>query len=221
VNQRSFEIHRLVQISVVKWLEVRNELEVWKTTSVQPLAKTFPSGDFENWSMCKKLLPHAKKVLESSSGNETDLGLARLANNIGWYMRSKGQYNESESLHRRALKTTEKVLGAKHRSTLASANNLASVLQDQGKYGEAEALGRRALNAYERVLGAEHPDTLISVYSLAYLLHQQQKYAVAQPLYERALRSFEKVLEPTHPTTIACSENYSSLLQDLNELEGG
>jgi Tfp pilus assembly protein PilF len=57
----------------------------------------------------------------------------------------QGKYEETEAMHRRALKAREKVLGPEHPYTLTSVSNLGSVLRRQGKYEEAEAMHRRAL----------------------------------------------------------------------------
>jgi tetratricopeptide (TPR) repeat protein len=56
-------------------------------------------------------------------------------------------------LHRRALISVEKVLGAEHPNALISIHNLGSALEKQGKYEEAESMYRRALGGYEKVLG--------------------------------------------------------------------
>lgn len=78
-----------------------------------------------------------------------------------------GNYEEAESLHRRALEGREKALGFEHPHTLSSVNNLGVLLQDQGKDEEAEAMYRRALEAYQKTLGPEHPDTLACRKNLA------------------------------------------------------
>ena len=56
-----------------------------------------------------------------------------------------GKYEKAEEMHR-ALEGSEKVLGTKHSSTLASVNYLTSAPQNLGRYEEAEEMHRRALN---------------------------------------------------------------------------
>jgi len=111
------------------------------------------------------------------------------------------------------------MLEMKHPDTLARLNNLASVLRAQGKYEEAENLRRRDLEGREKVLGMEHPSTLGSVYNLAYLFHSKGQYDAASGLYQRAIAGYQKALGSNHPTSLACSEDYSSMLDELNEKE--
>jgi tetratricopeptide (TPR) repeat protein len=62
------------------------------------------------------------------------------------------EYEEAESMYRRALEGSEKALGLEHPDTLTSISNLALVLERQGKYEEAEAMHCRALSKKERTL---------------------------------------------------------------------
>ena len=219
VENNVFEMHRLVQFATRKWLEQRQELERWKETYIAIMADAFPPGRYENWKRCQMLFPHAVLVLEYRPTEESSLQLwTGVLSNTAWYAAEQGSYDEAEQMDRRALDSREKMLGKEHPDTLTSVSNLASVLQDQGKYEEAEEMNRRALDSREKVLGKEHPDTLTSAYCLAYLLHQQQKYRMAKPFYERALVGYKKVFPSHHPTTKACSEHYTSLLQELDKI---
>ena len=93
------------------------------------------------------------------------------------------------------------------------------MLRYQGKYEAAEEMNRRALEGREKALGKEYPDTLTSVYRLAFLFHQQQQYEAASVLYQRASNGFEGVLGPKHPTIVACARHYSSLLQEVRQMQ--
>ncbi|KAI4221404.1 MAG: hypothetical protein L6R40_008636 [Gallowayella cf. fulva] len=219
IENDMFEMHRLVQFATRKWLEQRQEMERWKETYIAIMADAFPPGRYENWKRCRMLFPHAVLVLEYQPIKKSFLRpWTAVLSNAAWYAAEQGRYDEAEQMDRRALDGREKVLGKEHPDTLTSVSNLALVLRDQGKYDEAEQMNRRALDGSEKVLGKEHPDTLTSVYCLAYLLHQQQRYQMARPLYERALVGYRKVFRSHHPTTKACSEDYTSLLQELNEI---
>lgn len=35
-----------------KWLEINEQLEVWKTSIIQILADVFLDGEYENWIIC-------------------------------------------------------------------------------------------------------------------------------------------------------------------------
>jgi Tetratricopeptide repeat len=208
-----FEMHRLVQFSTKKWLELYNELENWKEKYIKIIDKAFPVGRYENWITCQQLFPHAEMVLSYWPTNEDYLARwALILSNAAQYSKSRGSYKQAEEMSRRALEGHEKALGKEHPHTLTSVGNLAGVLRSQGKYEQAEEMNRRALEGREKALGKEHPDTLTSVYCLAYLLHQQGQYQDALLLYQRANTGYEKILGLDHPTTKAC-RNHSLLLQ--------
>jgi tetratricopeptide (TPR) repeat protein len=166
--------------------------------------------------MHRQVLERREKVL----GVEHPSTLISLCN-LASVLQDQGRYEEAEEMNRRALNEREKVLGAKHPSTLTSVSNLASVLRDLRKYEEAEKLNRRALEGRESVLATDHPDTLTSVYNLAYLLHNKGQYDAASGLYQRAIAGYQKTLGSHHPTSLACSEHYSSMLDELNERRPG
>jgi tetratricopeptide (TPR) repeat protein len=94
-------------------------------------------------------------------------------------------------------------------------SNLARVLQRQGKYAEAETMNRQTLELKEEVLGKAHPATLLSVYCLAHLLQSKKEYEEASILYERACTGFKSSLGSEHPRTVACTRNYSAMLDNI------
>lgn len=66
-------------------------------------------------------------------------------NNLAFVLRSQGNYEEVEQIHRQALALRERVLGKEYPDTLGSMNNLASVLSSQGKYEEAEQIHQQSI----------------------------------------------------------------------------
>ncbi|KAL4984572.1 hypothetical protein BDW68DRAFT_190372 [Aspergillus falconensis] len=212
-EERSFEMHRLVQLSVRVWLDIHKELDQWQEKSRRVIAQILPSGDYENWAQCQRLLPHAREVLKPSVQNDADgLNWASISDNCGLYLSWQGAFAEAEAMHRQALGIKKKVLGAEHPSTLASVDNLGLVLRDQGKYEEAEAMHRQALEGSKKVLGAEHPSTLTSVNNLGLVLGVQGKYEEAEAMHRQALETRKKVLGAEHPITLASFNNLGSVL---------
>lgn len=210
-----FEMHRLVQFSMKKWLEHHDELENWREKYINIMANSFPIGEYENWTVCGKLFPHAEIVLLYLPTNEDYLvQWASILSNAAWYSRKKGSYNMAEDMERRALEMREKVLGKEHPATLVSLSNLALVLQNQGKYKQAEEMNRRALEGYEKVFGKEHPGTVTSLSNLAMVLQNQGKYNQAEEMNRRALEGYEKIFGKEHPDTFKSLNNLSSVLQN-------
>jgi tetratricopeptide (TPR) repeat protein len=221
MNERLFDMHRLVQLSVRAWLDMHQQLYGWQAKSRGIMARAFPDGNYESWTQCRSLLAHANSVLQSiCDGDDEDrLNAATLLSNCGWFLDLQGVYEEAEVMHRRALGAREKVLGSEHPDTLISVSHLGLVLSSQGKYDEAEAMHRRALEARENVLGREQPDTLTSVNDLGNLLSSQGKYDEAEAIHRRALEGYEEVLGREHPNTLTSVSNLGSVLSSQGKYD--
>jgi tetratricopeptide (TPR) repeat protein len=214
IGEQALTMHRLVQLSMRKWLEAENDLGKWVKEAIQALSAAFPSGDYGTWEQCEVLLPHLKEIVNHSTEDEEGLEKqAGCASDAGWYFHQMGEYASAEELFRLSLDVREKMLGREHLNTLASVNNLGLVLESQGKYDEAEAMHRRALEGSEKRLGREHPHTLTSVSNLGSVLESQGNYDEAEAMYRRALEGREKVLGREHPDTLTSVSNLGSVLK--------
>ncbi|KAH0566263.1 hypothetical protein GP486_000338 [Trichoglossum hirsutum] len=219
VEGRSFGMHRLVQLSMRKWLEA-DQLNKWIKASISVLAVAFPDGEYGTWADCQVLLPHAKEVISHRAGDEDDaLNQANIGFNAGKYLYYRGEYKTAEVFIRVSVEARESVLGRQHPDTLTSVNNLGCVLERQGKYEEAEAMHRRALEAREKVLGREHPDTLTSVNNLGWVLGEQGKHEEAEAMHRRDLEESEKVLGREHPETLTSVNNLGCVLERQGKYE--
>jgi tetratricopeptide (TPR) repeat protein len=208
VEGDEFEMHRLVQFSTKKWLELYNELENWKEKYIVIMENAFPVGWYENWTICGKLFPHAQMVLLLCPTNEVHLvQWASILYNAAWYSWETGSYNIAEEMNHRALEGFEKALGKEHPNTLKSINNLALVLRDQGKYKQAEEMNRQAMIGYKKALGKEHPDTLASMNNLALTLGNQGRWKDAEELGVQELKICKRVLGEEHPNTLISINN--------------
>jgi tetratricopeptide (TPR) repeat protein len=216
----SFEIHRLVQVSTQRWLELQGETAKWREEALKVLTAAFPSGDYRTWVACETLSPHAQAVARYIFISDQNLlQRAELLHNMSSYDNGQGRYNLAYERGSDALSTRERVLGPKHPDTLTSMDNLAVVLRGQGKYEAAEEMHRRALELWEKVLGPEHPDTLASMNNLARVLRGQGKYEAAEEMHRQALELREKVLDPEHPDTLASMNNLAVVLRVQGKYE--
>ncbi|EFQ96752.1 hypothetical protein MGYG_09201 [Nannizzia gypsea CBS 118893] len=227
-GHRSFEIHRLVQVSIRGWLESKRQLQGWERKAAEALATVFPTGEYETWSDCQVLLPHAKVVMNYISKNEGDLSSwAKLGHKQqGKYKEAEAMYQravngaeegkdkEAEALYQQVLREREKRLGPDHLDTLLSVTSVGTTLCQQGKYKEAEAMYQRALRGREKILGPDHPNTLNSFSNLGLVLQDQGKYKEAEETYRWVLKEREKVLGLDHPDTLATINNLGSVLRD-------
>ncbi|KFY67480.1 hypothetical protein V496_01551 [Pseudogymnoascus sp. VKM F-4515 (FW-2607)] len=210
----AFEMHRLVQLSTRKWVELNGQLEKWRSEAIKITARLLPGGDYETWSDCQILLPHVRTVMSFKATDQQDLLRAAAINTrLGWYYMLKGEAIRAEPILKEAVVVRERELGVNHPDTLTSVSNLASVLQSQGRYEEAESMNRRALEGSERELGINHPGTLTSVSNLASVLQSQGRYEEAEPINRRALEGYARELGVNHPKTLSIISNLASVLQ--------
>ncbi len=220
INQETFAMHRLVQLSVRQWLEHEDRKGHYARQALQLLANRFPHSDYENWQMCESLLPHAQQVLNHDSTLEKDGGKrAHLLSNISLYYRQQGRYVSAYQAVSEAYNIDREQLGEVATDTLQSLSLLASVLQEQGKYEAAEEMNQRALKGYETTLGLEHPETLVSVNNLALVFQHQGKYEAAEEMNQRALKGREKLLGLEHSHTLISVHNLASVFQDQGKYE--
>jgi len=215
----TLSIHRLVQ-EVLKDQMPEETQRLWAERAVRAVSSAFPNPEYRNWDVCRKYLLHAQ--ICSTLIEQYDLlftEAATLLNNLGYYLWQRGEYEQVESLHQRALAINENVLGAEDSDTATSLVHLGFFYMEQGKYEEAEPLHQRSLSIYEKVLGQDHPWTATSLNNLAALYDDQGKYEQAEPLYQRALAIRERVLGPDHPDTSHSLNNLAALYDNQGKYE--
>ena len=61
-TDETFEMHALVQLATRKWLKSNGKLEQWKQQYIKNLSIEFPTEEYENWTYCYMLFPHAKSA---------------------------------------------------------------------------------------------------------------------------------------------------------------
>ncbi|KAF2804921.1 TPR-like protein [Mytilinidion resinicola] len=215
LDGREFEMHRLVQFSIKKWLEVYNELEEWKEAYITLMDDNDPVGRYKNWAVCQALFPHARAVVACQpAGGRAVEAWASVLFKAAWYAYEMGKYKEAEEMSQGALEAREAALGAEHPDTLASMNNLAT-----GKCKEAENMDRKVLEAREKTLGREHPSTLMSMNNLALVLQEQGKYEQTEGMNGQALEGWEKVLGKEHPDTLMSMNNLATVLKEQGKYQ--
>ncbi|KAI9764195.1 MAG: hypothetical protein M1839_005973, partial [Geoglossum umbratile] len=206
-----FEMHRLVQFSMKKWLELYDELDRWKGMYVTLMNGSYPVGRHENWMVCQALFPHAQAVIACRPTDVKSLeAWASVLFKAAWYAGEMGNYQTAQEMGLSALEAREATLGVEHPETLSSINSLGVVFGWQGKYIEAEAMHRRALEAKERVLGPEHSSTLTSMANLASTYSNQGRWKEAEELEVQVMETSARVLGKEHPDTLTSMAGLAS-----------
>ena len=111
-----------------------------------------------------------------------------------------GKYAEAVPLARKALATSQAVLGERHPDTALSLNNLAGLLQAQGDYAAAKPLYEQALAIDKEALGEKHPGYATYLNNLASLLKAQGTTPPPSPSTSRLWRSARRCSASATPT---------------------
>jgi tetratricopeptide (TPR) repeat protein len=213
IQKDSIEMHRLVQLSTRRWLEVQGQTEKWKQEYIKRLAKAFPDGNFENWSTCQRLFPHAEAAVSQRPLNSVSLlEWAHILTCAAWYAWAQGNFGIAEKMIRKAVTTRRESLGAENYNTGISLEVLALVLAAQGEFEQAEKIHREALEGSEKSRGKEDRNTLTIVSNLAEILRHQGKLKQAEEMARRALEGRERVLSQEHPDILASKNNLAHIL---------
>ena len=210
-KDRYFDMHRLVHIASVWWLEKHQERAAWMNTALARLEEVVPygvHGHKDGWTV---YLPHAVQVAGSKGFAGTGASLS-LLERVGWCQEDLGQHLAAEMTHRQVLSVRKERLGKEHPATLASMSNVARTLGEQGRHAEAEKLHRKVLASYKKVFGDEHPDTLTSRSNLALILSEQDKHAEAEEMQRDALALVKKRKGEHHPDVLMSMSNLAAVL---------
>ena len=215
----TLSIHRLVQ-RVLKDQMNKEAQRKWAERTVKAVNHVFPNPEYTNWDICRRYFFHAQVCIAIIYQWELLFSeAATLLNNVGFYLWQRGEYEQVESLHQRALAIREQVQGPDHSDTATSLSHLAFFSMQQGKYEEAEPLYQRALAIYEKAYGSDHPGVAIVLNNLAELYRRQGKYKEAEPLYQRALAIKERVWGSDHPSTAISLSALAELYRDQGKYE--
>ncbi len=213
-NEAIFNIHRLVQLSTQKWLELQHVLVEWQEKALNAVFANCPlNGEFENWATWETISPDVQVVLEYIFSTEPyQLKRASILRKASSYDMEQGQYGAAYEKGIEAQTMCQKLLGKEHPDTLTNMSNLALVLNYQGKYVEAEEMNRQVLKLREKMVGKKHPDTLMSMSNLASVLNSQGKYVEAEEMNRQVLKLREKTLGKEHPNTLTSMSNLAFTL---------
>ena len=227
----SVSMHRLVQAVTADQMPAGLASQ-WRQAAAALVEAAIP-GDPQlpaTWSTYAALVPHARAVLDLTSG-----GLWQIARYLGF----SGSYPAARDLSRQigdAYKQDE-AFGPDHPETLAARRDLAGWTGRAGDAAGARDQFAALLPIIERVLRSEHPDTLVTRHELAVWTGEAGDAAGARDQYAALLPIRERVLGPEHPRSLAtrgelarwtgqagdpaaARDQYAALLPELEERLG-
>ncbi|KAK3985963.1 kinesin light chain [Cladorrhinum sp. PSN332] len=218
-----FEMHGLVQLATRRWLEVFGEQEAFKQQYIDRISTSFPTGEYENWALCRSLFAHVQVALGYRPSENMAERWAKLLHNGGWYAWSQGGYEVAQQMVGKARRVREKRLGKEDVATLDSMSLFALVLlgrgRNQGRWEEAEKLFVQVMETRKTKLGADHPDTLTSMANLASTYRNQGRWEEAEKLFVQVMETSKTKLGADHPDTLTSMANLASTLWNQGRWE--
>lgn len=212
----SFEMHRLVQLSMQRWL--RNSRARWQDEVMKVMSEKFPLGDYSNWKECETLSPHAQMAI--TYPNQSDASAvqrAKILHNLARFDGEQSRYELAEERYTEVVAIREKVLGIGDPDTLKSMSYLGEVLFREGKYSKAEPILRRVIAESEKLFGPQSEATLYNTGLLAEVVQGEGQFAEAEKLFRKALEGEGEALGDVYALKIA--DSLGAVLRDEKKFE--
>lgn len=163
------------------------------------------------------LVETAKRMVQSAV--EEDDATAELLLNCGLLLEHLANYEESESMFRRAVTIKEKALGVDHFKTCGALNHLASALMEKNDFAAAKVLYRRIVAIRERHYGAEDVETAHALNNLANLLDDLADYEAAEATYRKVVSIYGRVLGADHRDTAMAMDGLACVLSNVENFD--
>ncbi|PYI10351.1 kinesin [Aspergillus sclerotiicarbonarius CBS 121057] len=220
-NGQNFSIHRLVQLTVRKWLIIEHEFEKKAIQAMDILAEIYPNAEWENWAICAAYLPHAMSVLKFIPELHGKLLRRRLylQEGIAFYLWSQGRADEAEKLDLLIVEENKKEFGMEHPETLESIAGLASTYADQDRLVEAEELDSFLVTTRKKLYGANDIVTLRGMLCLAATWRKQCRFQEAEDLLTEVLETAKSVYGEEHEISVSTTGHLGTLYHDRGDLE--
>ncbi len=196
-------VHRLVR-AITRAQLTADMAAQWEQAAAALVEAAVPADPYlpAAWPVAAVLLPHARAVLDLTSG-----GLWRITLSLGW----SGSYTAARDLFRLIADayTTSDAYGPEHPRTLSARHDLARWIGEAGDAAGARGQYAALLPIYERVRGPEHPSTLTARHNLARWTGEAGDAAGARGQFAALLPIRERVLGPEHPHTLTARHEFA------------
>ena len=207
-------VHRLVQ--AITRAQVTAETAVQWEQAAKALVDAAVPADAQlpaAWPTCAVLLPHARAVLDLTSG-----GMGRIA----WYLGFSGGHAAARDLYQLIADACaeDDAYGPEHPGTLSARHEVARWTGVAGDWAGARDQFAALLPIVERVLGPEHPETLTVRVELARWTGGAGDAAGARDQLATLLPIHERVLGPEHFRTLIARGNLAYLTREAGDAAG-
>ncbi|GLA31285.1 hypothetical protein AnigIFM63326_009957 [Aspergillus niger] len=218
---QNFSIHRLVQLTVRKWLIIEHTFDERTIQAMDTLAEVYPNAEYENWAICAAYLPHAVSVLKfipELHGKQLRRRLY-LQEGIAYYLWSQGRDDEAERLDLLIVEENKKEFGIEHPETLESIAGLSSTYSNQNRLAETEELNSLLVTAYTKLYGPNDIITMRSMRCLAATYRKQCRFEEAESLLLEVQERAKSVFGEEHEESITAMGHLGLLYEDLGRWE--
>jgi len=185
-KDKTFGMHRIVQLSIQWYLKTQESLELWQEKALRCVQSCYPKD--ADLRLIETLLPHVQLLISYNYTTETcKILLANMLYQVAIYNFMLGQWTLVVQYFEESLKLCETVRGLEHKQTIRAMIELANGLVLAGSrenLDRAEKLLRRALVLTEKDFPDLHTSSLGG---LARLLAEQGKLIESEQLYQRVL----------------------------------
>ncbi|KAF2464739.1 TPR-like protein [Lindgomyces ingoldianus] len=213
VKSNGYRMHRLVQLSLRKWLESTSRFTRTKEESLLAILEALPTPDQEDWIKSRVLLPHAEAILSFAPFRKPYLlPYTTLCHTTAYYARAWKGHQALQGTVKTAATRTQTLFNPKDVLALNCGFSLSWLFLADGKYNEAAKWARQVLEGREIVLGPDNLDTLSAYSSLALMLRYQGKYQEAELISRKARIGFKTALGIDHPKTQKSNNILASIL---------
>lgn len=205
---KSYYMHRLIQIAVKTWLQLKGKLSHWEGEAINVLSTRFPSGDYETWSTCDMLIPHVRVVLGLEQLSQESLLLrAELLHKVAWFDRRQDRWQLAYDRAEEASEIFKQIVGPDAPETLSSKVTAADALIELEKPREAEGFLTQILPAMERVYGPNHTETLRNKGNQGWAKFRYGDFVGADAQLREVAQARERTLGFMHPSTLLAYNN--------------
>ena len=206
----SFDVHRLLQLAMRQWLASHGGLDTSREAAIQLVLKALPkpAAQFQDWELCKKIIPHAEAVLQyfpksedvHSASDEATL-LFRIAHHA-WL---KGDFKTAFDKCVMAKEIFTRHLDANDPVVLETQTLISSILSSMDRRDLAIRFQKAALERRAISFGPTHVDSRASLQitaDISRLLAEDGQLDEAERLAQDALKGLQAYNRPAGPGTI-------------------
>lgn len=218
--QATLSLHRLTQVVVRSMLDAETR-DLMFDAMVDALNSEFDDPENPtNWPRLSSLAAHADAMVAQAAAEHAKRGTAKLANQLGLYLRRAGRYADSQRVYKVCLQLTASAFGGDHPNMAALLSNLASVQQEQGDLPGARASIERALEMNSRDPNTP-PRSLAINYSILGILQRfAGLLAEARESMDSAIAIGEASLKADDPDFAVWYSNLAAIQQSQGDLPG-